>query len=103
MLPLPLEAMLSLPGSALAQAINSGMVLAGADGLTTHYERVAADARDRCKIANETEFLVVHRLDQISRNKGMSVRRGVYNRFDADPGASTRLVVDYKWLAKAVC
>src|ERR1700752_4606521 len=101
MLPLPLEAMLSLPGLALAQAINSGMVLAGTDGLTTHYERVAADARNRCKIANETEFLVVHRLDQISRydeDKGMSVRRGVYNRFDADPGASTRLVVDYKWL-----
>jgi hypothetical protein len=32
---MPVDPMLTLPGLALAQAINSGMVLAGTDGFTT--------------------------------------------------------------------
>src|SRR4030081_975174 len=68
-------------------------------------KRIAADACHRDEIADKIGFVVVDRLDQICRydqRKGMSVWGCVYDGLGADNRAATRLVVDRKWLAKAL-
>jgi hypothetical protein len=51
--------MLSLRGLALAQAINSGTVVVGTDGVYHHDVGTSEDARDRRDVADKIEIEVV--------------------------------------------
>src|SRR5215472_16345449 len=53
--PMPAEAMLTLPGLALAKAMNSGTVLAGNRGIDLHDLGHAEDAGDRRDVAKKHE------------------------------------------------
>ena len=69
--PMPGDAMLSLPGLALAYAINSGIVLAGTEGCMTIGIDAAADSCDRRNVSDEVEIeLVVERcVDRATRDQ----------------------------------
>ena len=106
-LPVPPEAMLTLPGLALAQATNSGTVLAGLSTFTSITSGKRADHRDRHDVADEIEAEVLvergvgrHRLrDQQQR---VAVRLRARDRLDAEIGAGARPVLDDEGLAHVV-
>src|SRR5215472_19337719 len=68
--PMPAEAMLTLPGLALAKAMNSGTVLAGNRRIDLHDLGHAEDAGDRRDVAkkHEAELVVERRVDRVSRD-----------------------------------
>ena len=102
---MPPDAILILPGLALACAMNSGTVLAGTDGLTTITRGCADDGCDRRDVADEIEieFVVERRVDRVAatdQEQRVAVRRRSYDDFGADITAGTRPVLDDEWLAE---
>src|SRR5215510_11407586 len=85
--------------------MNSGIVLAGTDGLTTMTVGHAHDACDRRDVADdiEIELFIQRRVDRVRRGhqeKCVAVRWGTHDRFGADIGAATWAVFYDELLAE---
>src|SRR5260370_41721162 len=72
--PVPPDAMLTLRGLALAQAMKSGTVLAGTDGLTIITLAVLIDASNRRDVTDQIELLIERRVHRLRLTRLSSTR-----------------------------
>src|SRR5262249_18425098 len=99
---MPADAMLILPGLALAYAMNSGTVLAGTDGLTskTNGARIAPATGDVAE-KNEIQLGIERRVDRAGwrgQQERIAICGRTHDRFGTNIGARARPVLDNEWL-----
>ena len=105
--PLPPDAMLTLPGLALGISDELGNCLRRERWVYRHNEGDRDDAGDRCDVAEEVEieFFVKRRIDRGRRadqEQGVSVRRRIHDHLRTNIAAGSRPVLDDKLLAETL-
>src|SRR5262249_29225021 len=104
-LPMPPDAILTLPGFALAIGDKLGNRLGRNRWMRHHDEGVAADSCDRRDVANEIEIelVVERRVDRVRRachEQRVAARRRPHARLRADIAAGARPVLDNELLTE---